>query len=110
MDDGKMQINIINQQQRVKDLKRVHDTTKKQRKEKRRGEDDREFKEFLEESEKEAEDGFNDLAQVEIISPRPRSAMLNILGAHAGPPINIEPLEEESGDSPAPEKTQDEGE
>ena len=80
--------------ERLRDLYRVHDTTKKHKKEKKSGDDDREFKEFLEESGKEPE-GYHDYVPEEFVEQPPAKTMLDALGAHAAPFFKIEPLEPE---------------
>ena len=77
---------------RLRDLYRVHDTSKKQKKEKRRAEDDREFRDFLDESESEPE-GYKDYAPEETVEEVPANKMLNMLGAHPIQHFKIEPLE-----------------
>ena len=91
MDDNNRVV-LNTQQTRVRDIKKVHDTTKQHKKEKRTPEEDREFKEFLEESEKAVDDTVMFMPEEPLPEP-PRQQMLNMLGAF-GPPINIEPIEE----------------
>ena len=93
MDDFKMNIHILRNQERVQDLTRVHDITKKQKKEKRQTGDEKEFREFLEESEQEIVDGFQDFTTEEQQVTLPPQRLLDILGAHSGPPLIIEPIE-----------------
>lgn len=97
MDDYKLNINVINSPtQRARDVKRVHDTSGKHRKEKKGtdGEDEKEFQEYLDETEKIVE-GFQEFVPQEPIVAVPREKLLNLLGTHSGPPIQIEPIEKE---------------
>lgn len=91
MDDSQRVV-LNTQQTRVRDTKKVHDTTKQHKKEKRTPEEDKEFKEFLEESEKAVDDSVMFFPDEPLPEP-PRQQMLNMLGSF-GPPINIEPIEE----------------
>jgi hypothetical protein len=95
---------VLNTQTRVRDVKKVHDTTKQHKKEKRTPEEDREFKEFLEESEKAVDDTVMFMPDEPLPEPPPQQ-MLNMLGAF-GPPINIEPIEETPA-APEKEETQE---
>ena len=80
--------------ERLKDLYRVHDTTKKAKKEQKRGDDDREFKDFLEEHEKEPE-GYRDFFENEELPQPPAVKMLDMLGAQAPLHFKIEPMDVE---------------
>jgi len=100
MDDGKLGLNALNNLQRAKDINRVHDAARKNKKEKRETDDGRAFTDFLEENEK-AVEGFNDFVPEEPMIQAPSGKMLELLGSAAGPPLVIEPLEEEP---PAPDK------
>lgn len=89
-----MSLNALNSLQRAKDIKRVHDSARKNKKEKRETDDGRAFTDYLEENEK-AVEGFTDFVPEEPIIQAPSNKMLELLGTAAGPPIIIEPLEEE---------------
>ena len=93
MDDGKMNINTLNYLDRARDVKRVHDAAGKQKKDKRQTDDGKDFVDFLEENEKIVE-GFQEFVPEEPMIQAPSGKMLELLGTAAGPPLNIEPLEE----------------
>ena len=109
MDDGKMSLNALNSLQRAKDVKRVHDSTRKQKKENRETDDGREFVDFLEDNEK-VIDGFNEFVPEEPLVQAPSNKMLELLSTHAGPPLVIEPLDESADppeqkpDAPGPDR------
>lgn len=80
---------------RTRDLYRVHDAAKKQKKEKK-GQLDNEFLNLLEESEKDAE-GYDEGKRKEQKPTMPTSSMLDKLSAGAPPPIIIHDDSAESG-------------
>lgn len=82
--------------ERLKDVYRVHDAAKKQKKEQKKTDDDREFKDFLDESGKEPE-GYHEYVYEDEVPEPPPQQMLNMLGG-LGPQIKIEPI-----DAPPPE-------
>lgn len=98
--------------ERLKDVYRVHDAAKKQKKEKRKTDDEREFKDFLEESGKEPE-GYQEYVYIEEAPEAPPLKMLDMLGMGGGPHFKIEPIEASTEETkkpcaPAPEKPEDE--
>jgi hypothetical protein len=94
MDDGKLGLNALNNLQRARDINRVHDSARKNKKEKRETEDGREFMDFMEDNEK-AIEGFNDFVPQEPMIQAPSNKMLELLSTASGPPIHIEPIEED---------------
>lgn len=83
---GELEYNTsISRLERGKDIYRVHDTSKKQKKQKR-GEDEKEFMDLLGESEKEVED-FNQAPREERTENVPANKMLDSLGMNTPPPI-----------------------
>ncbi len=73
---------------RSRDVYKVHDTSKKQKKQKR-GENEKEFLAMLEESEKDVED-FNAATKQDDRKSLPAEQMLERLGMNAAPPPVIE--------------------
>jgi len=86
-------ISRFNKIDRSRDVYKIHDSSKKRRKE-RKGEDEQEFLKMLEDSEHEPEEQFNNKKQENKQSNIPTRGMLNNLNSISPPPM-IEPISEE---------------